>query len=93
MQAVEGKDDHHHEVGDEQADVEAVPAVLAAEGMVGVVGLPVVGETVLVEEEQRESMDVVSQSGRLPQRLDWPILRESGLASGRDAQWVKPMSV
>jgi hypothetical protein len=51
MQAVEGQDDHDDEVGDEEADVEAVPAVLAAEGVVGVVGLPIVAQPVLVGQE------------------------------------------
>ena len=42
MDAVEREDDHHDEVGDEQADVEGVPAVDVAEGVVGVVRLPIV---------------------------------------------------
>jgi hypothetical protein len=63
MDAVEGEDDHHDEVRDEEADVERVPAVVALKGAVGVVGLPVVGEAVLIGEEERESVDVVCQIG------------------------------
>ena len=46
MDAVEGEDDHHQEVGDEQADVEGVPAIDVAEGVVRVVRLPIVAQTV-----------------------------------------------
>jgi hypothetical protein len=52
MDAVEGEDQHHHEVGDEQADVEGVPAVEVLEGAVGVVGAPVVAEALGGEEER-----------------------------------------
>ncbi len=56
MDAVEGQDDHYDEVGDEEADVEGVPAVVTLEGAVGVVGAPVVGEAVGVGEEGGESV-------------------------------------
>jgi hypothetical protein len=51
VDAVEGEDDHHDEVRDEQRDVEGVPAVGVAEGVVGEVGLPVVAEPVRRGEE------------------------------------------
>jgi hypothetical protein len=76
MQTVEGQDDHHDEVGDEDADVEAVPAVLAAEGAVGVVRLPVVRKRVLVREEEREDMDVMCQRAAPRDRWLPLILRE-----------------
>jgi hypothetical protein len=87
MDAVEGKHDHYDEVRHEQADVEGVPAIVAAEGAVGVVGLPVVREAVLVGEEERESVDVVCQ-GTAPQRMSAaPILREGfGAADVLDAK-------
>jgi hypothetical protein len=76
MDAVEGEDHHHDEVGDEQADVEGVPAVVAFEGAVSVVGLPIVREAVLIGEEERESVEVMCQ-GTAPQRISAaPILRE-----------------
>ena len=82
MDAVEGEDDHHDEVGDEQADVEGVPAVVAAEGAVGVMGLPVVREAVLIGEEERERVEVMCQ-GTAPQRMSAPpILREGSCPTG-----------
>jgi hypothetical protein len=51
MDAVEREDDHHDEVRDEQGDVEGVPAVGVAKGVVGVVRLPVVAEAVRRDEE------------------------------------------
>jgi hypothetical protein len=50
MNAVEGEDDHHQEIGDEQADVEGVPAIDVAECVVSVVRLPVVSQTARGEE-------------------------------------------
>ncbi len=47
MQAVEGQDDHHDEVRDEQRGVEPVPAVEMLEGMVAVVVTKVVAEVIL----------------------------------------------
>jgi hypothetical protein len=67
MDAVEGEDDHHDAVGHEEADVEGVPAVVALEGAVGVVGPPIVREAVLVGEEERESVDVVCQGTAPPE--------------------------
>jgi hypothetical protein len=67
MDAVEGEDDHHDEVGDEQADVEGVPAVVALEGAVGVMGLPIVREAVLVGEEEREGVEVMCQGCGSPE--------------------------
>jgi hypothetical protein len=77
MDAVEGEDDHHDEVGDEQADVEGVPAVVALEGAVRVMGSPVAGEAVLIGEEERESVDVVCQS-TAPQRMSAPLILREG---------------
>jgi hypothetical protein len=57
MDAVEGEDDHHDEVGDEEGDVEGVPAIGVAEGVVGVVGFPVVPETVAGGEEDGERVE------------------------------------
>jgi hypothetical protein len=51
VDAVEGEDDHHDEVRDEQRDVEGVPTVGVAEGVVGEVGLPVVAQAVWRDEE------------------------------------------
>jgi hypothetical protein len=76
MDAVEGEDDHHDEVRDQQTNVEGVPAIVAAEGAVGVMGLPIVREAVLIGEEERESVEVMCQGGA-PQRMSAPpILRE-----------------
>jgi hypothetical protein len=77
MDAIEGEDDHHDEVGHEQADVERIPAVVALERAVGVVGLPIMREAVLIGEEERESVEMMCQ-GTAPQRISAPpILRES----------------
>jgi hypothetical protein len=54
MDAVEGEDDHHDEVRDQQGDVKGVPAIDVAEGMVGVMRLPIVAEPVLRAEKERE---------------------------------------
>ena len=61
VDAVEGKNNHHHEVGNQETDIERVPAVLAAERPVRVVRLPVVRQCVLVGEEQRESVNGMCQ--------------------------------
>jgi hypothetical protein len=53
MDAVERQNDHHDEVRHQQADVERVPAILAAKGVIGVVGLPVVCQAVLIGKEER----------------------------------------
>ena len=42
VNAVESEDDHHHEIGDKQADIEGVPAIDVAEGVVSVMRLPIV---------------------------------------------------
>jgi hypothetical protein len=87
MDAVEGKDDHHDEVRDKQADVEGVPAVVAAEGAIGVVGLPIVREAVLVGEEERESVEVMCQGYGSQKRSACFILRdEASPADVLDAQ-------
>jgi hypothetical protein len=57
MDAVEGKDDHHDEVRNEQGDVECVPTIDVAEGVVGVVRLPVVAEPALGVEEEGERVE------------------------------------
>jgi hypothetical protein len=63
MDAVEGQDHHHDEVGDEQGDVEGVPAVLAVEvvDLGGVVGLPVVLEPARRGEKERERIELAEQ--------------------------------
>jgi hypothetical protein len=61
VDAVEGEDHHDDEVGDEQGDIEGVPAVDVAEGVVGVVGLPVVSETALGAEVEGKRVEVVQQ--------------------------------
>jgi hypothetical protein len=63
MDAVEGEDDHHDEVGDEERDVEGVPVVGVAEGVVGVVGAPVVGEASAGDEVQGERVELAEQRG------------------------------
>jgi hypothetical protein len=55
MHAVERQDEHDDEVGDEERGVEGVPSVKVLEGLVGVVGLPVVAETLGCEEERELS--------------------------------------
>ena len=83
MDAVEGEDDHHDEVRDEQADVEGVPAVVAAEGAVGVVGLPIVAEAVLVGEEERESVDGMCQGYGSPENVGFlHFMRREGWPRG-----------
>jgi hypothetical protein len=78
MDAVEGEDHHHDEVGDEEADVERVPAVVALKGAVGVMGLPIVGEAVLVGEEERESVDRMCQGFTAPGRGQLPSFYATG---------------
>jgi hypothetical protein len=56
VDAVEGEDDHHDEVGDEDRDVEGVPAVVAVEG--GVEEALPVG---FGGEEERERVEGVQQ--------------------------------
>jgi hypothetical protein len=81
MEAVEGEDHHHDEVRDEDADVEAVPAVLAAEGAVGVVSAPVVREAVLTGKQNGgERVRMGDQRWRLPGEWAGPILREQKTA-------------
>jgi hypothetical protein len=53
MEAVEGEDHHHDEVRNQEADVESVPAVLAAKSVIGVVSLPVMRQPMLVGKEER----------------------------------------
>jgi hypothetical protein len=53
MNTVEGQNDHYDEVRHQQADVERVPAVLAAKGVIGVVSLPVMCQAMLVGKEER----------------------------------------
>jgi len=76
MDAVEGKDHHDDEVGNEEADVEGVPAVVAFKGAVGVMGLPVVCEAVLIGEEERESVDRMCQGYGSQKRSASYILRD-----------------
>jgi hypothetical protein len=84
MDAIEGEDDHHDEVGDEQGDVEGVPAIGVAKGVVGVVGLPVVPEAVVIGEEDGERVEVCLKDGGSPRRAG--VLKDftggsSGLAA------------
>jgi hypothetical protein len=53
MDAVEGEDDHHDEVGHKEAGIEEVGAVEALEGVVGVVALIVVRESMLGRQQQK----------------------------------------
>jgi hypothetical protein len=76
MDAVEGEDYHHDEIRDEQPYVEGIPAVIALEGAVGVVGLPVMREAVLIGEEERESVDRMCQGYGSQKRSAPIILRE-----------------
>jgi hypothetical protein len=50
MQAIEGQNDHHDEVRDEQRGVEPVPAVKVLEGVISVVVAEIVAEIVLLLE-------------------------------------------
>jgi hypothetical protein len=61
MDPVKGEDDHHDEIGDEEGDVEGVPAIDVAEGVVGVVGSPVVGQASAGGEEGCERIEVAGQ--------------------------------
>jgi hypothetical protein len=61
VDAVEGEDYHDEEVRDEEGDVEGVPAISVAEGVVGVVGLPVAGEAVLGAEEESKRVELGEQ--------------------------------
>ena len=87
VDSVEGEDHHDDEVGDEQPYVEGIPAVIAFEGAVGVVGLPVVREAVLIGEEERESVDRMCQGYGSQRRSARIILREGFRSAGvLDAQ-------
>ena len=57
MDSVERENDHHDEIRNEQRDVEGVPTIEMAEGVVGVVRFPVVGRgPVLRAEKEREGL-------------------------------------
>jgi hypothetical protein len=78
MDAVEGEDHHHDEVGDQQGDVKGVPAVLAVEvvDLRGVVGLPVVLEPARRGEKERKRVEVGQQEGSPRDAVMKLILRE-----------------
>ena len=78
MDAVEREDDHHYEVRDEQGDVEGVPVVGVAEGVVGVVRLPVVAETARRGEEDYERIEMAGQEALRGRAGYREILREGG---------------
>jgi hypothetical protein len=62
MDAVEGEDDHHDEVGDEQAGVKEIGAVETLKGTVGVVRLEIMQRAVLLrQQEKREQMGIAVQ--------------------------------
>ncbi len=46
MNAVKGKDDHDDEIRDQQCSVKRVPPIQMFKGLIGVVRLPIVAETV-----------------------------------------------
>ena len=75
MDAVEGEDDHHQEVGDEQADVEGVPAIDVAEGVISVVRLPVVPQTALRGEEHGERIELAEQTGLRLEKVNFDFTR------------------
>jgi hypothetical protein len=52
MQAVEGEDNHHREIRDQQQSVESVPAVEVLEGLVAVVGAEIVLQPMLAGEPE-----------------------------------------
>jgi hypothetical protein len=76
MDAVQRQDDHDDEVGDQQRDVEGVPAVLAAEGAVEQMGSEIVPEGVLGGNELRQRVEVDRQRG-LSSKVFTYSLRES----------------
>jgi hypothetical protein len=61
MNAVERQDDHHHEVRHQQRDIERVPAIDVAEGVVGVVRFDVVPEAFVGGKEQRKRVELADQ--------------------------------
>jgi hypothetical protein len=63
MDSVERENDHHDEIRDEQGDVEGVPAIGVAEGVVGEVGAPVVAEAAIGGEQEGERVEVFQQRG------------------------------
>ena len=66
MDAVEGEDDHHDEVGNEEAGVKEIGAIEALEGVVSVVALEVVHDSVLGQEQQeREQIERAEQGANL----------------------------
>jgi hypothetical protein len=70
MDAVEGEDEHHDEVGYEEAGVKGIGAVEALEGLIGVVGLVVVEQPVLGRQQQKgEQMGRGEQGGYLRARM------------------------
>jgi hypothetical protein len=95
MDTVKGEDHHHDEVRHEQADVEGVPAVVALEGAIRVMGLPVVRQAVLIGKEERESVGWmyqgfgsrrVSGCGQLQSEVeavpaDWTRVAHPGISS------------
>jgi hypothetical protein len=80
MDAVEGEDDHHDEIGDEQRGVEGVPAVGAVEktGARSLAGklFRELDERVLGAEKEREGLEKCEQSWLLESCGGISILRE-----------------
>ena len=73
VQAVGGEHEHDEEVGDEQADIEAVPAVGRAKRAIGIVRFEVV--TKAVRDEHGSERVERGKQGRSPfQRRTGPIL-------------------
>jgi hypothetical protein len=77
MDSVEGEDDHHDEIWNQQRNVEGVPAIDVAEGVVRVMRFPIVAEPALRAEKEREGLEKCGQS-RLPEVVQavTSILRE-----------------
>jgi hypothetical protein len=77
VDAIERQDDHHDEIGDEQRDVEGIPAVFAAKGAVEQMRSNVVLEAMPGGEQEREGVEM-SRQRRLSRevRRYLEILRE-----------------
>jgi hypothetical protein len=63
MDAIEGEDDHHQEIRYEERDVEGVPTIDIAEGVIRVVRLPVVPKAALRVQEQGKRIEMGVQKG------------------------------
>jgi hypothetical protein len=65
MDAIEGENHHHHEVGNQQRGVKKVPVIQVLEGLVGVMRPEVVLQPVLGKSKQQAPPQVEKTGKRI----------------------------